>query len=246
VPASDTRPYYAALSRYSANSETDYAFAITQAATFGESEPQIIAVTNLRNTRSYLETSNVLGSQVEMKLTWHDQNGVELGTLLAPIGPKATVHIPLMNQLPEGFSGSLRMEADNASALVAQSIVYQYDQGYQEVLEAQQVVPISSFATKLSTSFNLYLGMANWLRLINLSDSSVEVVLNYSAEYGQTYTLKAHARTDIAVHELPLSADSYGALTLEVNRAAGLGGELVRARQDSAGKFEMLTTIPLR
>jgi hypothetical protein len=248
LPDDSTSPYIAALSRYSMVEETDeYAFAFSKSAGAAYSAAQFLAITNLEQNRSFLEIGNVLHQVSTATLSWFDSSGTLVSQNSVDLGAKSITHIQLNNHLPSGAAGSLKIEAEPAGALYLQAVSYQFNEDFGEVLEAQAAPPLSGLASELSASYNLYLGMANWARLINFSNAPIAVELIYGSDsQSLEIALGVNARRDIGLHELGLSTDTYGPITLKSSKAGALGGEVVRSRKDSSGQFELLTTIPLR
>jgi hypothetical protein len=228
--------------------ETDeYAFAFSKSAGAAYSAAQFLAITNLEQNRSFLEIGNVLHQVSTATLSWFDSSGTLVSQNSVDLGAKSITHIQLNNHLPSGAAGSLKIEAEPAGALYLQAVSYQFNEDFGEVLEAQAAPPLSGLASELSASYNLYLGMANWARLINFSNAPIAVELIYGSDsQSLEIALGVNARRDIGLHELGLSTDTYGPITLKSSKAGALGGEVVRSRKDSSGQFELLTTIPLR
>jgi hypothetical protein len=241
-------PYYAALSRYGVGRSSDsFVFAFTQLAAAGHSKPRYTFATHLVNSQGYLEAANTLNRQANMTITWYDDQGVELNQSTLALSEKSTVHIPLLEQFPLNSSGSIEVKAEPEAALCFQNTVYQFNSDNSEVIEAQAVRPLNNVVSKLSASYNLYLGMTNWLRLLNVSNSEIDVEIDYgNGECSLNLNLKSKSRTDIPLHELPIAKDTYGSIAIQTSRPGTLSGELVRTKHDSSGQLNMITNLPVR
>jgi hypothetical protein len=185
--------------------------------------------------------------RTEVTITQYNINGELLSSSSIGVKPKGTIHIPLHDAFPEFGVGSIKVEASRDRSLCFHTMIYQYNDDYTEVIEAQAVTPLDGMVPRLSTSYNLYLGMANWLRLLNTSEQTIGISIAFGEHQAESpLTLKAHARVDIPIHELPLDRNSYGLLIIEADTGNALSGEIVRSTYNAGGKLNLLTTIPLR
>jgi hypothetical protein len=124
-------------------------------------------------------------------------------------------------------------------------MVYHYSADW-SLESVQYSSGVEGVSQRLTGAYNLYLGMANWLRIMNITDVALRVQIGIDALANPTtIVLPAHARRDIALHELDIPLNSYGQFTLQASTAGAIAAELVRAKQGETG-VEFLATVPVR
>jgi hypothetical protein len=246
TPLNVSVPYYSLQTRYGYNSALrHYEFAGASHSQSANGAEQFIPVTSLQNMNSYLEVGNTSMGRATIELAWLDSQGEAVVEQAYRLGSAATIHVPLLSTVSEGFSGMLRLRSEG-SAICAQSLNYQFDDSG-NVLEATLARPFEGFASTLSGSYNLFLGMRNWLRLFNLSDQASAVLIDFGEDGGELIVnLSAYSRKDIALHEFELSENSYGAFSLQSGRPGALGAEAVRVIQSTSLEHPLQNSLPLR
>ena len=243
VPLDQDSYYLASLGRYGrARDEVPgvpaYRFGSAVFAENGNGSAQYMPISNLPKGANFIEVANVLNETVTVNLTWYDTYGHVTIENSETIPPHGQVHLLARGALEENSSGSVKIEANKINALIAASMTYHYDGfGGGSVLGIEYSPARESFATELYGSYNLYLGMANWLRVTNTSDDSMTFTLTTNPGFEQahtaTVTLAAHARFDVGLHDANnhlASVGTYGPLSLSTGEPGKMLSELLRVK----------------
>ena len=122
-----------------------------------------------------------------------------------------------------------------------------------EAMYGSQV--IEPLGTELVGSFNLFLSMSNWLRLVNVTGNSTDVELEVLSSAGQlstrSITLSPYQTVDLGIHEQQFntSANSYGLVIVRSPTPGGIHAELLRFRQQASSngtETDFAAPTPLR
>jgi hypothetical protein len=106
-----------------------------------------------------------------------------------------------------------------------------------------------AMGTNIVGSYNLYLGMENWLKISNTSSSPQSVTIVTTGPSGiaeQSFVISAHASLDIPLHQniaYSCCPDSYGSVVVSSDSANALVSELVRARPAYNGLDFVMPTL---
>jgi|GEM_PF-5621695 len=240
IPADRDSPYLGQLVRYGTNAgagstASAYFFAFPVEARTAIGSPHNLPLSTQFAETNWLELINTRSTTTTVNLTIRNQAGTAVHSQALALGPFAQHHINVGALLGAGQIGQAVVQASQANSLIAQSMFY-----FRGESGAIQAMHGSSFLEPLVNSqygsFNLFLGMENWLRIFNGSSTSQELTLTTSlagTSTNLTYTLPANSGLNLPLHEFSTygtAVDSYGRLQLFTNTGSGIFAELLRVR----------------
>ena len=236
VPQDMELPYLSALVRYA----SDNSFAFGQVAKHGVSSERVLPITNTESRFGYFELANTLSSSVILNIKLYNSDGNEVGHLVQNVQPKESLHLATKQMLPRDSSGTLVFSSNTPQALVGQMVVYQLNIDSARLATVENSQALEALGTNLFGSYNLYLGMNNWLRVFNTSEERTSLTVSV-ADKELSLTLNPHSRRDIAIHEFGLGQNTNGALTLTTQTPGSVASQMLRVRTD-----EFITSLPVR
>ncbi|MCB0323093.1 MAG: S8 family serine peptidase [Bdellovibrionales bacterium] len=239
VPSDASAQYIAQLIRYGGNAAqgiapSAYRFAFPLVARAGNGRQQLLPISRQFGESNWVELVNTLEIAVPCELTFWSNDGVALRNEQIELAPHAQQHFDASALLEAGQSGMVSVNPQVPNSIVTQSMFYFRDSnGRIEAMYGSQAREAA--IGKLAGSFNLYLGMQNWLRVANPSSNPITIriaVNNPTGTIEQSVTLSGHASKTIAIHgtEFQTLADTYGRVVLSSTGNAGLLAELLRLR----------------
>jgi hypothetical protein len=107
---------------------------------------------------------------------------------------------------------------------------------------------VSSSTSTSSGSYNLYLGMYNWMKFVNLDSVANTVNLKVYTASGVTskdYLVPGNGSIDLGLHDqtqFGTSSNTYGVITLTGN---GVFSQVLRLRQSARGSFDFAFVTPV-
>lgn len=204
-PKDPSTAYIAMLARYA----SDYTFAFGQTSSGGSGSENFVAITNLESQFGYFEVANTLDTSVRLFTKWYTANGLKMGEQAYRLRPKGILHIPAYQLLPTSTTGTLILSSDAQQALVGQMAVYEHRDDFVELTTVEHSPLSAGIGTDLFGSYNLYLGMSNWLRVFNLSSNKTSLTLKVAGQE-MAINLAPYARKDLAIHSLNIPVNTYG------------------------------------
>ncbi|MDD2942505.1 MAG: carboxypeptidase-like regulatory domain-containing protein [bacterium] len=211
TPDSLTSPYLATVTRYGEN------FAFTIPTQPGNST--VVALPAGSEGLNVLELGNTSNSANPVQLTWYGMNGELLKSETATLPPYAQQHFIPTDVLPEGSYGLVRITA--TSNILAGAASYLPETAYYQ--SAHEV-----FGTIQSGTYNTYLGMDNWLRIVNASSATQMATISYGMT-NATISVPAHGRRDILI-PTGSATQNYGSFTLQSTVPGVFTASVVRSR----------------
>lgn len=216
TPDVDSSPYMAVLNRYDTGSSQSRSLAFGSHAQYGDSDARCVPISNLTSNDSYTEMANVADSATVVAATIYSSDGsvVDSGAIALPA--HGVRHVSFAAQLPVDSAGSLCLDADFPESLVFNHATYLYGPD-RELTTAFLTTPSkTSGVTSIFGAKNFFLNTFNWVRLMNLSDSTASVEIDSdpgeSGEVIAGFFLSPHERRDIALHDSPFTRvlNTYG------------------------------------
>jgi hypothetical protein len=215
IPNQPNEPYVAFSTRYGSNGAGGYDFAFPLFAQKATSEAWV-GISSGGGGQNWAEIQNVTTSAVRAMVVAHDNNGNTTYSELYKLAPRSGTHINASALVPGGLSGALHVYADIENSLSVQSMFYFRDSaGNIEAMYGTQ-----SGETIGGTrwgSWNLFLGMSNWLRLFNMSpnDGAVQITVynGNTTVYDETISIDALSGFDRGLHETNVygtNVNNYG------------------------------------
>lgn len=257
TPGSAGAPYLAQLFRYGAVSSSPgvltgrYAFG----AGFPARQPSTAAplfapVSRGGGALNWIEIVSTSAAPAEVVVEFFDWSGVVTRTENAELPGYGQKHLFANDALAAGSIGSVRLTPAQGS-IISQSMFY-FPDGNGSVAGAYGSLARASAPDLQHGSYNLFLGMQNWLKLTNITGDAQTVTLKLALPSGAqsvSYrTLAAHDSLDLGLHEFDAYGtlpDTYGMITVETSRSGALLSELLRLRPAAGGgvDFTALTTM---
>lgn len=232
VPADSSAPYLAQLIRYGQHGASNYKFAFPLSANQG-GDQLFVPISSGAGGQNWLELQNVSDSPSTTGVKVYDNAGNTLSDTVVTLAARSGQHIEASSLLSSGQSGAVVIDADH-QAMIAQSMFYFRDgAGDIQAMYGSQAGPARG-GTRWG-SYNLYLGMYNWLRIFNPDSSTVSVDVDVYPPGGgtanhRTISIAAHSGTDLGLHEsanYDTRADTYGIFKVT---GSGVMTELLRLR----------------
>lgn len=248
-------PYLAQLVRYGANAPAgevplSYSFAFPLLVRPGGTAVQWVPISSGAGGVNWVEVVNTANQTLNAQVSFYDNQGNELlGSSGAfSLAAHAQRHLSASSVLAAGGSGAAKIETANCGEIIAQSMFYFFaPSGSVSAMYGSQ----SGTSTNgpLTGSWNLFLGMNNWLRLFNTGENQDTLQLTISNNGQQsvkTITLNAMTGTDLGLHQTTVygtSLDNYGLVSVNGN---SLTAELLRLRPASGGGIDFAAPVKMR
>ncbi len=257
LPADPIAPYFALLSRYGGNvpagfAPTNYDFAFVLLAKDGNGEKQHAPISVGGGAANWLELINTRNETVRVSLSFFDNTGTLLNAQQADLGAYAQQHFNAGAFLAAGQSGIVEISADKPNAVVGQSMFYFRDASTGGIQAMYGSSLRESLPSSIFGSYNLYLGMFNWLKLTNISDSTETFTLTVYPP-GRTPVVEQHQLSPNAGIDLGLQdtarfgtqIDEFSLFTIEGLEKKSIFSELLRLRPAENG-IDFTAPTPVR
>ncbi len=248
IPDDETKPYMALLNRYDNGEGNQRVLAFSSYAQDGDSDTRCVPVSNNSSTESYTEIGNGSASAINVTETLYNADGTVVETKGVKIPAHGVRHIDFASRLASGTSGSLCLSANVPQAIIYNQTSYYYSPDRQVVTGFLTTPNKVSGATTIFGAKNYFFNAFNWLRLMNLSDSTVSIDVstdpNESTQVDSNYTLAPHQRLDIALHDSPFRRmlNTYGRFLINGRVAADLVRVIPNGASANAGNSAMFVT----
>ncbi len=248
TPASSTAPYKAQLIRYGYLSADRYSFAFPLIAQSAGGVQQWAGISSGAGAQDWLEVQNVTSESVDVTINFYDNQGNEVSEQDYSLASRSGVHIEASALLPAGASGATRITSDTPGAIIAQSMFYFRDStGSIEAMYGLQSANALS-GTNWGT-WNLFLGMYNWLRVFNTSTSSQSftvTVFHGSDSTETSVSLGGRSGVDLGLHEIGTygtNLNNYGLVSID---GESFTAELLRLRPTTSGGIDFAAPTAIR
>ncbi|MCB0322282.1 MAG: right-handed parallel beta-helix repeat-containing protein [Bdellovibrionales bacterium] len=253
VPASATAPYSAFLVRYgeraSVGPTASYAFAFPLLGrTLDTEQRHFVPISVGGSAQNWVELANATSSVVQANARFFDQVGNVLGETSVSLPAHAQVHVNINSLLADGAIGHAELTSEPAGALIAQSMFYFFTaEGGIAAMYGTQDRALPGSGTPAG-SYNLFLGMFNYLKLVNPTTAAIggNILVNTSAGVREvSFTLPAHGAADFGLHEALVfgtEADSYGLVRIS---GGSVLAEVLRLRPSASGGFDYVFPTPV-
>jgi hypothetical protein len=258
VPRDIRVRYIAQLTRFGGNAPagffpSEYKFAFPLVAKHGSSEPVFVPISNRLGEFNWLEVVNIKDQEIRVGISLYSSEGVLLESVDSILAPHAQVHFDAAAILPGQDVGYAMVKPNIPKSIIAQSMFYFRDQlsGSVTSLYGSQGRPIAGCAQ--TGSYNLFLGMENWLTVANSSDRplQVSVAMNGAQVDSSTvFEIPARGAVTLPLHDIQVfgaPSDSYGLVSVQSARSdAKVFTEVLRLRKDGEGLVDFSVPIAVR
>lgn len=244
-PRNRRAPYIAQLIRYGGNSDasaapSEYSFAFPLVARAGSGRTLIAPISTQFNETNWVEITNTSPAQVTADITFVDETGATVGSSRTVLPANSQAHYQASRLLAPGRSGSVIIRASRPNSLIAQSMYYFRDSSSGSIVAMYGSQANEILGRAIFGSYNLFLGMQNWLTIGNNSSSpaQIQIIVNHSGgSTEETINLEAYGSQIVPVHNTTrfnTSAESYGTVELRSTEGSNVWGQILRLKPNGS------------
>ncbi len=258
IPDDPSSPYIGHLYRYGGQAGpgepvTSYRFAFPLIARSGSGGKLRTSISSGAGASNWVEIANASNQSVSADVHFFSNAGQLLASQQLSLAPYAQQHLDASSLLSAGASGSVEIESSSVGSLLGQSMFYFREPNHGQILGMYGAPLQMIFGRRLLGSYNLFLGMFNWLRISNSGDSPLNVNLSVfsplGSENSRSLSLPAHSGTDFGLHEssnFGTSPNTYGVIELAPESAAKLHAEILRIKPRADGLTDFVAPTAVR
>jgi hypothetical protein len=197
-----------------------------------------------------VEIQNISGFDIDVLVVAHDMTGAQTASETYPLAARTGRHIEASTLVPNGMSGVLQITASIDNSITAQSMFYFRDtSGHIDAMYGTQGG--ETIGGTRWGSWNLFLGMSNWLRVFNISpnDGMLQLTVYNGTQtvYDEVLDIDGSSGFDLGLHEITkygTNSDNYGLVRI---KGDSLMTQLLRLRPGSGGaQFDFAAPTPVR
>ncbi|MDD2943980.1 MAG: carboxypeptidase regulatory-like domain-containing protein, partial [bacterium] len=176
IPDDSSSPYLANVVRYAEGSNFDaFDYAITLPAEAGFSRSVYLPMSVEFAAENFIEVANILNEPVNVHFSYIDSDGYVVADHVINFPALAQRHFNSAGLLLDVQSGYVKISSDKPKSILAQSVFYHRDLGTRSVQTAYASPAREIFGEKLYTTYNSFLNMKNYLRLMNIAEEESQV-----------------------------------------------------------------------
>ena len=236
IPQDSTRGYHAMLKRFGHRS-TGFNFAFPLIAKSSSGFPQYATLTTTANSQNWLELINPNSISASASIIFGRNDGSVAGNVSLTLDAFSQQHFNVNGIIGDNQVGYVEIFI-TAGSLLAQSMVYTFDPVTGSMLNMYGSQAKRLVATRMSGSFNLFLNMSNYLKVINPSNSVVNFNVsaqNLTINSTNSFSLDPFNTIDIPINNtlFGVPQNTLGQVVVETTGAQGLVSELIRLRGSS-------------
>lgn len=257
TPDDPDSPYISFLARYGYNappgeSATALNFAFPLNALAPTNRTITVTVTTTIGAQNWLEVLNPTAQAVDYTLSFRKQSGEIVGPIGGVLQPFSQEHFNVNALIGSNEVGYAELKPLGSGKLLAQSMVYIRDAaGRISAMYGSQAR--EALLADLNGSYNLFLGMYNWLKITNPADSALSGTLTLYTPAGvvnRSFEVPARGSRDLGLHETTTygtAVNSYGPFVLTFPAGRKVQSELLRLRIDpSTGAVDFAAPTAVR
>lgn len=264
IPHDASKQFYFTVARYSSNhiggdEASTYNFAFARRGQAGTGAAQYAPISNevggCWSQTNWVEIVNVLQTPVTARLTFHGDDGSLIDSTSLPLAPHAQYHFPGSALLAKGARGSVKLTGSSANSLLMQSLVYFHD-CESNLTQSAYLSPGRVGGRKNQMgSYNRFLGMSNWLVLLNTTNDNVDYTVmlrSFGADvgsFGEELAADVSSFHDLGNSEVyNTTQDTYGTVALSTADHGTMSAEVVRVRTnpDNPAKIDFAFQTEIR
>jgi hypothetical protein len=241
IPNDPTAPYISQLIRYGGNTDmtqipSAYSFAFPLVARAGTGRTLIAPISAQFNESNWIEIINTSNEEVSARIEFLDSNGIVLDSSQNALAPNAQIHFHASDRLADGETGTVVIRSSVTGSLIAQSMYYFRDAEHGNIVGMYGAQANEALGRAIFGSYNLFLGMQNWLTIGNnaTSVSQVQLIVNTATGVSETtFELPARGSQVVPLHDyirFGTAPDSYGTVELRASQGANVYGQILRLR----------------
>ena len=226
IPDNPHAPYLSYIVRYGENSTGSFDFAFPLYSQTGYDDTWV-NVSSGGNGQNWLEIQNVLDEPNSVSLYLYANDGEEAHSELISLAAREARHIDASLYITNGRSGSAYIYSNSPNSFIAQSMFY-FRNNFGSITTMYGTQAGETIGGARSGTWNLFLGMYNWLRLFNtdaIEQDTLLTIYNGANIVSQNLIpLQPLSGIDIPLHDTSTygtQTNSYGQLTIENDHIMG-------------------------
>jgi len=179
---------------------------------------------------------NTAATTVSVDVEFLRKDGTTLNQQTVSIAPHAQIHFQASQYLSAGETGFVSIVPNETNSIVSQSMFYFRGAATGNIEAMYGSQSREALGQSMIGSYNLFLGMENWLRVANTADQSVTIKLTINAatvSSEHTFQIPALGAINLPLHstaQFQTAADSYGVVTVSTTGSGNIFSELLRIR----------------
>lgn len=240
-PSSSSVKYISQLMRYGYNQNGGLDFAFPLIGKRGAASAISAPLGSTFSAQNWLEVANSGSATGTINVKLYNAAGTLAHQESLSLNPYAQHHIDVTGILGAGAIGTAIITPSGSAKAVAQSMLYYRDQTSGSIQSMYGSQARTASSSTVNGSFNLFLGMENYLKISNTSSQAITSTVTISSAFSSGATVQTAIPAKGSV-ELPLHdtttygtvADSYGVVTVAPG-GANLITENLRLLRNSAG-----------
>ncbi len=258
IPKNVSSEYIAQLTRFGGDAPAGFApskfkFAVPLSSKLGQSDPIYIPISRKFGETNWIEVVNILDKEVGASINYYAKSGALLESVDARIAPNAQLHFNATEALSAGDIGYATVVPFEPFSIIATSMGYLREAATGSVTsiygsQARRAMPCAQ-----SGSYNLYLGMENWLLVANSTNNTVEAKVVFSGPNTvaeKVLLLSPRSSSYIQIHgnaELKTAPDTYGLIAVyPKDPTVRLFSEVIRVKYRANGNPDFSMPVPVR
>jgi len=255
TPASNTAPYIALIIRYGATDQTGlaYDFAFPLVAKAPAAGTLFAPLASRFGGISFLELVNTSAQPVNVDVKFYNEAGTIVHDVTRNLAPHAQIHEFVNAPLGENTFGLAEIQSSVPGTIIAQAMNYlsRPSDGRLRSLYGSQAR--EALGPRQLGSYNLFIGMNNFLRVFNTGNSSVDITNSVDTtgllSTPAPRTLAPRASVEFNLHDTTqnsTSPDTYGLFELQASCSTFFIAEVVRQRNEPSGDLDFATPTEVR
>lgn len=244
-PVDPTTSYLSQLMRYGYDSDGTFKFAFPLIATAPATAAVQVPLGDAAASANWLEVVNTSANSQDVTVDIYSRVGTKVTTQTLALPGYGQRHIDIVGVLGAGNVGHAEISSVSAAGLVAESMFYfQNALGGMSTMFGSQARAASN--GNITGSYNLYLGMANHLRLTNTTDASNDLTVTiqslFSSGGSTPLTLGARESVVLSLEDTATygtAVDTYGSVVVG-STGGGVIAEVLRRKGDALGEEQFI------
>ncbi len=242
VPVDQNANYLAQLIRYGDRSANVNDFAFPLLSSNGKSGEVYVPISTVSNAENWLEVINPNSFEINVEIEVYNNSGSLISTLNQTLEAKSQKHTSI-NQIFNNVQNLGHVKITSANRVLAQSMVYERRSVGGELVAMYGLQDIDMTNNVQSNSFNMFIGIENYLRINNITDAPVTYTLKIQPFDENTPTvlnlfLNPRESRELDLNNLELygtKINAYGSVIVETPNSDDVFYYVLRKHNDTSG-----------
>lgn len=255
IPLDENAPYLALLTRYGdalppGSVGANFSFATAVESKSPSSAETVLSISRREGGDNWVEIINTLDQNVNTSVWFFNSNGSNVGFEEFVLSPYAQKHIWVPTYLSKDDFGFAVVVPGVSNSIIAQSMNYFRGESSGSILGVYTSQGRALGRSLVFGSYNLYLGMKNYLRISNPWPENTNVLLKISPnEAVFTMPISAFGTIEVPLHNTGIfgtNINSYKPFYLGLESGRPAFSELVRIKPDANSKIDFASPTEVR